>query len=127
MKKKHAGANYKKGDGFAFVFPEMSKKSKDLVLTYIECYFDTACDADEIEARLDQRLHRHAIKTSIIKMILFIPEFFLTLIFHGVADAYAKSELMLLHFNFLCGRISERDINDGASVLSLELIERLKR
>lgn len=123
---KHAGASYRPGDGIAHVFPDMDKERLAMTLTILECHFETMCDRDEQEIALTKKFRLHTMMTAVIKTIVFLPEFVLTLLLQGRNEAHAKYEMQCLYWAFICGKIDEKDVADGYSVLSLELIDRIK-
>lgn len=123
---KHSGASYRPGDGIAHIIPGMSEERLKTTLTILECHFDMVCDKDEQEIALTAKFKAHTMMTAIIKTITFVPEFLLTLLLQGAKEASAKYEMQCLYWAFIRGKIDEKDVADGCSVLALELVDRLK-
>lgn len=124
--KDHSGASYRPGDGIGHIVPGMNAKNLRATLTFMECHFDTVCDKDEMEIGFNERIKNHSIKNAIIKTIIFIPELFLAFLLHGIKEAVARCEMQRLYWGFIFGKINEKDVADGSSILALELIDRLK-
>ena len=123
---KHSGASYRPGDGIAHIVPGMSEERLKTTLTILECHFDMMCDKDAYELSFDERVRAHTMKEAVIKTLMFIPEMILTMLLHGVREAQARYEMQCLYWAFIRGKISEKDVADGYSVLALELVDRLK-
>lgn len=125
-KHSHTGASYRQGDGIGHIIPGMKGNQLKATITFMECHFDAVCDIDEKEIELNRRVKKHSMMNAIIKTITFIPEFFLILALQGDKEAYARYEMQRLYWAFIRGKINEKDVVEGSSVLALELIERLK-
>lgn len=125
--KNYSGASYRPGDGIAHIIPEMKNDRLEMILTIIECHFDDVCDKDEVEIKLNERVRSHFMRNAIIRTILFIPELVLSFFMHGRKEAFARYEMQCLYWAFIRGKIDEKDVEGGSSVLALELMERLKK
>lgn len=124
--RKHSGASYRPGDGIGHIIPGMKGDHLKATLTFMECHFDVVCDKDEMEIEFNKRARSHSMRNAVIKTIMFIPEFTLALVFQGAREAFARYEMQRLYWAFIRGKITERDVAEGSSVLALELIDRLK-
>jgi hypothetical protein len=119
-------ANYRKGDGIGHVVPGMKRKDAEATVAFLKKYFEVVCDLDEREIQFQKRSHRYSLTNAIIKTVIFVPEYILTLLFQGRKEAHAKYEMQILYLAFICGKITEKDLAEASSVLSLELLDRLK-